>query len=55
MVTYNDFVGLYLKKRMEEENKDKYLFDVVSHLNKFPKLIKNPAERLEMAQLNLAV
>jgi predicted RNA methylase len=48
-------IGSYLKSLMEQEKTSEYLFDMVSHFNKFPEAIVGYSQRIEMAQLNLAV
>lgn len=40
---------------MEKENKEDYLFGLVQHFDKVPDFIVDPPQRLELAQLNLAV
>jgi hypothetical protein len=47
-------IALYLKECMKRE-KDEFLFEVVHHFNKVPEFITDPAQRLELANLNLEV
>ncbi|MDH4182720.1 MAG: AAA family ATPase [Nitrospinota bacterium] len=47
-------VGRLLLQRTPEAERDERIFDIVGQLNKAVALITDPAERLELAKLNLA-